>query len=172
MPSRIERHKIVSDEQWHALRRQDVTASVCAALVGWHPRQTLFGLWHRVTGTPLPDEPDNAMMERGRDLEDVVGRRVQKNHPTWRIKKNQHYYRDPDRRLGATPDFHIRTSDGHRGILQAKVVNSPSFARYWDNGASVPKWIVLQTLLECILTRSSFGIIAALVTGDYRHEVR
>jgi predicted phage-related endonuclease len=166
---RVEKRLIVSQQEWASWRQQDVTASVVAALVGLHPNETIYGLWARVTGAPLPDHEDNMMMRRGRRYESLIGEDARAKHPTWKITKNKFYYRDPARRLGATPDFLIRTSDGHRGVLQAKTVLPQIFKQYWSED-DLPMWIKLQTMLEMILTRSSFGIVGVLVVGPYNDD--
>jgi predicted phage-related endonuclease len=166
---RIEKRLIISTDEWLSWRRGDVTAHNVAALVGMHPRETIYGLWSRVTGAPLPDDEDNLLMKRGRRYELLIGEDARAKHPTWKITKNKFYYRDPARRLGATPDFLIRTGDGHRGVLQAKTVVPQIFKQYWSED-DCPLWIKLQVLLEMILTRSSFGIVGALVIGPYNDD--
>ena len=169
MVTRIERLKITSTEEWLAWRERDVTASVAAALFGAHQFETIYGLHARVTGS-MPQKPDSTAMLRGREMQSVVGKQVAREHPNWRIRECRHYYRDPVARLGATPDFFIRTAEGKRGVLQAKTTNPQAFRRSWSD-TTVPGWILIQTLVEMMLTRSSFGVIAALEVGDYKFQL-
>jgi predicted phage-related endonuclease len=164
-PARVERHLIVTHAQWMDLRQHDVTASVVGSLFGVHEYKSLFELWHEITGGPRVTKPPNELMERGTDFEEAIAKRVGREHPEWKIRKARHYYRDSKLRLGATPDFLMTSRDGHRGILQVKTVNPYSFKRRWTETIA-PQWIILQTLTEMILTRSTWGIIVAAEIGD------
>jgi len=165
MPS-IERRPIVSISEWLAWRRQDVTASVVGALFGVHEYKTIFGLHADVTGCGEKITVESGVMERGRDFETGIAKRVAREHPEWKIRSPNAYFRDPALRLGATPDFLIRSRTGHRGVLQVKLVNPFSFRRRWTPDLA-PQWIVLQTLVEMILTRATFGVIAAYESDGY-----
>ena len=92
----IESHKPASHEEWLALRRQDITASVAGALLGVHPKSSPFQLWAEKTGlVPETDDEETPAMKRGRRLEPVVIQIIREEHPTWGIKANPLYYRDP-----------------------------------------------------------------------------
>jgi predicted phage-related endonuclease len=181
-PRRIEKIKIKSFEQWQQLRHRDVTASVVAAVTGFHPYETPAGLWHAKTSDePLKIE-DNPAMRRGRRLERVVAEIFLEENPGWTIKKAHVYLRDPKLRLGATPDFFARDPEGRRVIVQAKTVDPWEFKRGWtvedtDGNPVVrpPLWIILQTLTEAMLSNAHRGIIAALVVDGslplHLHEV-
>jgi len=170
MPNQIEKRLIGSKEEWKAWRRRDVTASVIGALFGVHRYKTVYDLWNDVTGTAPPPLPQNVeLMERGTEFEEAVANIVRREHPEWRIKKARHYYRDPALRMGATPDYLMTNPVGQRGILQVKIVNRWSFNRYWTETVA-PQWIVLQTLTEMILTRSTWGMIVAYEWDDNRHR--
>jgi len=110
----IERIPIESREQWLSLRRQDVTASAAGALLGLHPYISAWSLWAEKTGLVSSDAPMNAAMERGLELEPIAIKRLQKLHPDWNITQPAAYYRDPEARLGATPD--CLATDPERGL--------------------------------------------------------
>jgi predicted phage-related endonuclease len=158
---RIERHVIKNEAQWLALRQTDVTASVVAALFGLHPFETPAGLHAKVSGIVLPARGNSGVLARGRELQELVGRYVQRNHPQWKLRDANVYLRDPTLRLGATPDFFARDLVTRRkGIVEAKTVASAMFRAHWSHGA--PTWISLQTLTCMMLARADFGLIAAL----------
>src|SRR4030095_11106389 len=106
----IERHPITSREEWLRHRQQDVTASVVGALFGVHPYQTPAGLWAEKTGVELPRR-DTAEVRRGGLLEGAIAEAGREERPRWTIHPPREYLRNPDIRLGATPDFAVVDHD-------------------------------------------------------------
>jgi predicted phage-related endonuclease len=157
----IERHEIISREQWLALRRPDVTASVVGALFGAHPYVSALKLYLMHSGIEF-DAPDSRVQRRGRLMEPAVALAVADERPEWRIEKCNHYYRDPELRLGATPDFFILGDPRGLGILQVKTAAPHVFDRDWQEGDEAPFWIQLQALTEAMLTEAAFAVIAVL----------
>jgi len=173
----IERITITSEEQWLELRKQDVTASVVGALAGDHPYVTIYRLNAEKRGVefPAPDR-DNPILRRGRWLEAAFPMAVRERRPDLELKPARIYVRDTDLRFGATPDFFIGGDERGMGVLQAKTVAPHIFARDWDHGREPPRWVVLQTLAEMLLTGAAFGMIAAIVVDPfnmdlYLHEI-
>ena len=122
---------ITSREQWLLLRRADVTANPIGALFGddCHPYRTIASLHAEKTGTNIPGpDPDSEVIERGTELEPFVAAKVAKLRPEWAVTKADHYLRDPDARIGCTPDYYIDGPRG-RGVLQCKTVGSPGESR-------------------------------------------
>lgn len=164
---KIERHKIVSREQWLALRAGDITASVIGALFNVHPFTTPMQVFAEKTGVEGMEDEDSGVMRRGRRLEPVVGACFLEDHPGWRVVKANVYLRAPALRLGATPDFFLVDPSGRRGVLQAKTVTPHGFKRHWTEDTP-PTWVALQCLTEMMLTRRDLGMIAAFVDTGYR----
>ena len=168
----IETIKPRNDAHWHKLRGQDVTASTVGALFGVHPYETLFGLWARKSGLMRPDAGlDNAAMMRGRYLEPVAVQILRDRHPDWTITHNAAenvYYRDPENRVGATPDVIAECPKRGRGIVQIKSVEAGAFRRSWtteDGDVEVPLWIALQATVEAKLTGAVWAAVAPLVVS-------
>jgi predicted phage-related endonuclease len=157
----IERIEITGREQWLALRKNDVTASVVAALFGAHPYVSALKLYLMHSGIEF-DEADNRVFRRGRLMEPAVALAVAEDRPDWRIEKANSYYRDPDLRLGATPDFFIHGDPRGLGTLQTKTAAPGVYQRDWEGGASVPFWVQLQALTEAMLTDAAFAAVAVL----------
>jgi predicted phage-related endonuclease len=157
----IERHQITDREQWLELRKPDVTASRVGALFGAHPYVSALKLYLEKSGVEFPEE-ETPVMRRGRLLEGAVALAVAEDRPHWKISKNNSYFRDPELRLGATPDFLIHNLDRGFGVLQTKTAAPHVFERDWESGKTVPFWITLQVLTEMMLTESQFGAIAVL----------
>lgn len=159
---------------WLRARQRDVTASVVGALFGCHEFITEFELWATKTGRLLKGEDENPAMRRGRLLEPVAVQMLREDHPEWQIDYSteaQTYYRDPDHRLGATPDVIVTCPRRGRGIIQIKSVDSLVFRKKWnpdgiDGAIEPPFWIVLQSVLEAWLTGARWAAIAPLVIGQ------
>jgi predicted phage-related endonuclease len=166
---KIERRKITTRAEWLAWRRQDLTASTIGCLFGLHPYQTLAGLWAEKLGHDFGVK-ETSVMRRGRLLEKVVAEAFLEEHPGWKVIAPGVYLRAPSLRLACTPDFYVIDPQGRRGVLQTKTVSPSVFRKSWDE-TSAPMWINLQTLTETQLSRAAFGMIGALVVGDFTFEL-
>jgi predicted phage-related endonuclease len=158
----IERIEITSREQlFNELRPRNVGASVVGALFGAHPYVSALKLYLMHSGVEF-DEADNRVFRRGRLMEPAVALAVAEDRPDWRIEKCNFYYRDPDLRLGATPDFFIHGDPRGLGTLQTKTAAPGVYQRDWEGGATVPFWVQLQALTEAMLTDAAFAAVAVL----------
>jgi predicted phage-related endonuclease len=166
----IERHPIVDRAEWLEWRKQDVTASRVGALFGAHPYETALRLYAEKRGVEFPNV-DNKTMRRGRWLEPAVATAVEEERPDWKLRAPKVYLRDPELRLGATPDFYIDGDPRGLGVLQCKTVAPSVYARDWLGGSEIPFWITLQTLTEMMLSDAAFGVVAALLVDPHSMEV-
>lgn len=164
----IQRFKIMNREQWFDLRGQDITASVAGALVGVHEYTTAYALWAEKTGRVQRPKGETPQTRRGRLLEPVAVELLGEERPTWKIRKGEHYYRDPSVRLGATPDV-LASIKGRPGIVQVKTVEAGVFRQKWlaeDGVVDVPTWIAIQTIVEAHLTGANWAAVAVMVVGN------
>jgi predicted phage-related endonuclease len=157
---------------WLAARRQDVTASVAGCLLGVHPYTTAYGLWALKSGLVADDDTDNAVLRRGRLLEPVVIEMLREDRPDWTVeyRRDNAYFRDPEARIGATPDaFATRPDIYGRGIVQVKTVADDKFRREWIDAETgeivLPLWIAVQAIVEANLTGASWACVAVMVIG-------
>ena len=164
----IERREVTNRELWLRWRREDLTASDIAAAAGFDPRRSPFSVYAEKTGMVEP-EVDNALMRRGRWLEPAVLAALREQQPTWRIRPANVYLRDPDSRLGATPDAVAVVPDIGLVNAQLKVVSRPVFERDWADG--VPIYYEIQTIVEGLLTEAKMSVIAALVIDTFNAEL-
>lgn len=184
VPAGIERHAVdpVGDrEAWLALRRRDVTASQVAALLGKHEYSTPYELYAQKVGL-LPDEEveptidENSIslppMLRGSALEPSVPGILHMLRPQWTIAPAGYYYRDPTVRIGATPDFWAVDPDRPGfGSIQVKTCDRTTFTKKWraegePRGEIAPvDYILVQAVVEAVLTGASWVEVAVLVTG-------
>jgi hypothetical protein len=156
---------------WLKARGQDVTASVVGALFGAHPYVTPYELWAIKSGrVPRADE-ETVAMRRGRLLEPVAVAILREENPDWQIDHNaaeNTYFRDPERRLGATPDVIVNCPRRGKGVVQIKSVEAGVFRRGWldhEGNPEAPLWIALQATLEAHLTGARWAAVMPLVIG-------
>jgi putative phage-type endonuclease len=97
--------KTGTEAEWLAARRQGVTASEIAVVMGLSPYDSPFALYHRKRGD-LPETEDTDAMERGRILEPYIADRFAKLHPEFTVMGDgRALYAHPDRPWQmATPD--------------------------------------------------------------------
>lgn len=165
----IETIKITSREQWLSARKQDVTASAAAALLGEHPYLTPFELWALKMGK-IDDPEDTPAMKRGRLLEPVAIELMKERHPDWEFQLPGVYLRDPARRLGATPDLYARRPDGSMVNCQIKTADHWAFKANWfdknTQSVDLPTWISFQTMIETELSLAEAGMVALMTIGN------
>jgi len=166
----IERKTITTREEWLAWRKEDVTASQVGALFNCHAYVTPLRLYAEKCGTEFIVE-DNLAMRRGRWLEPAVAKAVEEVRPDWKLEQATEYLRDPDLRMGATPDFYIHGDPRGLGVLQAKSVAPSVYAREWNDGKEVPLWIILQAVQEGMLAGADFVVVAALLVDAHNMDV-
>ena len=177
----IERIPVTDREQWLALRKNDITASDVAAVCGEGMYGSAAKVWAEKRGVIQPAELNEAM-KRGHWGEAAVFEALQWERPTWELRRAKIYMRDPDARLGATPDG-AAIIPGRDGvcIIQAKVVALPVFKRDWlliegDNPetgeAEPPIGYQLQTTTENMLAEATVGILAVLIVDTFKWTLR
>ena len=164
----IQRIPITDRKQWLDLRKKDVTASAVGCLLDVHDYLTPLELWAHKTGR-LGDAEDNPAMKRGRLLEPVAIELIREKHPDWAIWIPREYLRDPDRRIGATPDLYVKKPDGRTGIVQIKTTADLIFKQKWQDKDTrdivLPLWIAVQAMTEQELSGADFAIVALMVVG-------
>src|SRR5262245_60978416 len=107
----ITEHPLPAGLRLHPLRAQDLTASDLGAAFGCDAYKTQLQLYAEKTGQLQP-QADNNQMRRGRWLETAVLHAIRETHPDWDVRPVERYLRDPDLRLGATPDYFADIGDG------------------------------------------------------------
>lgn len=156
---------------WLAARARDVTASVVGALFGEHEFTTIYQLWALKTGRDRRDDEETPAIRRGRLLEQVAVQLLREQYPSWTITHNAAeniYFRDPEARLGATPDVIVDAPGRGKGVVQVKSVEASAFRRKWldeDGNVEAPLWIALQATLEAHLTGCQWAAVAPLVVS-------
>lgn len=163
----VERIPITDREQWLGLRRRDVTASAAAALLGVHPYQTPYGLAAEKLGWLSDQVAEKGAILRGNRLEAVVINEIAIARPDWQLARGDAYFRDPDARLGGTPDTYATDAEGRAGTVQIKTVADTIFARKWkqDGELVLPPWIAVQANVEAHLIGARWAAVGVMVVG-------
>ena len=166
----IERRAITDRDTWLAWRKADLTASDLGAVAGLDPWRTALQVYAEKAG--LIQTSENNIMRRGRWLEAAVMAAIREQHPELTLKPAGVYLRDPELRLGASPDcVAVERDDPDTLInLQLKVVARPTFERDWPDD-TVPTRYQLQTLAEAMLLDAPRNMIAALVLDTYSADL-
>jgi len=132
----IECYPIASREEWLAQRRQDLTASDIPAICGIHPSRSPLQVYAQKKG--LIHSVENNLMRRGRWFQPAILMALRERHPELNIWEPNCYYRDPETRIGATPDFFSCPLSSHdfgdtapTAVIEGKVVSAPIFRESW-----------------------------------------
>ncbi|HXF44888.1 MAG TPA: YqaJ viral recombinase family protein [Burkholderiaceae bacterium] len=179
-----------SEQHWLDLRTQDVTSTESAALLGLHPRLTLFELHQRKAGRYDVAFEATERTKWGTRLEEAIARGVGEDYAV-KVRRASYYARHDDCRMGSSFDYEIvgidsvgrnayiselvdLYEDHGPGVLEIKNVDALVFLKDWlveknDDGAvsiEAPVYIEvqLQHQLECV--NREWGVIAALVGGN------
>jgi len=177
----IERIQITSRDQWLALRRQDITASAIGSLLGVHEYTSAYTTWALKSGKIAEDVETSPAMERGLLLEPVALKLLKRERPKWKLEWNGTpgemsgiYFRDPEHRIGATPDCFAIDPDRGPGVIQVKTVEKNIFRKKWfqsdgeEDGPpelTPPLWIVVQAIVEAHLTGAKWAAVMPIVVG-------
>jgi predicted phage-related endonuclease len=163
--------------QWLKTRMQDVTGSDVGALFGCHPWKTVADLYAEKIGAyPSPDEAPAGPKARGTRLEKFVAGEIADRNPEWTVVKETDYYRDPETRLGGTPDYELYTSapnPGSRCVLEIKTVAERDFKNIWKDPSCPeapplpPVWILLQATTYMYLTGAPAAKIGVMPIGEW-----
>jgi putative phage-type endonuclease len=163
--------KFETEAEWLEARKQYVTASEIACVVGLDAYKSPLRLYHEKRGEiDPPDLSGNAAVQAGKALEGTIldiyqqeaGRKVDRCEP-FRLFVNSDYPM-----IAATPDgFDWRDEIEQEGVVDAKNIGL-RMAKHWDDGA--PEGYRLQIHQQMIVTGAKCGSLAALIGGqDFRY---
>jgi len=170
----IEQWEITDREAWLARRQQDIGASEIGALLGVSDYETPYSLWTRKSGLIERDQDRTVITEekitlsplgRGLALEPLAIDLARQLKPKWTIKRGTTYFRDPDARLGATPDAFANDPDRGFGLIQFKSIEPSVFRQKWinaDGEIEAPLEYVVQVNQEAMLTGAAWAVIGVM----------
>lgn len=153
--------------EWLAARRQHVTGSEIAALLGLHPWKSPYAVWAEKTGRKVGnDDLDSAVLHRGRRLEGLAAEMAAEALPPGtKIERNtvNEYYWHPGLRIGATPDIKAH-NEMSLGAVELKSIEAGVYARRWPHGEP-PLYVALQVLTAAKLLGAQWAAVGALRVG-------
>lgn len=149
------KHIVKTEEEWHKLRRQCITASEAAVLVGADPYSSPASLRNPSTFT------GNAFTRVGQMLEpivvnvtnEVLGTRFQLFETDDGSKE---FYTEGH--LGATPDAH----QDRKILLECKTTRPQTYIKY---GAVPPSKYLVQLIVQLMCTGLDEGYLAIMSTN-------
>lgn len=149
------------DATWKALRRQGITASELAALVGASPHTSPFALWHakRLGWELAVDEA----MEWGTRLEDAVAQKLRDERPDLVVARPRHrlWRSGMWPWLMATPDFVAVDKAGNVYPVECKT--DQGGAEWGRSGTDqVPRHHLIQIRTQCELFGAAAGLVLRL----------
>lgn len=163
----IEHHPIIDRPSWLAMRRQDLTASDLGAVAGVDEYRTALSVFTEKRGMGMMSE--SAMMRRGRWLEFAAAAAIIESNPNWRVIDPRVYIRDPEIRLGCTPDRIAEDEDAPGLInLQIKSISRPTFEKW---AGEPPLSYMLQTCAEGMLLEARISYLCVFVISTYEAEL-
>lgn len=163
----------LSDDDWKAMRREDVTSTEVAQVFNQSPYGTAFELWHKKRGNLPGDVPENARMTWGKRLQAAIIAGIAEDM-SWTVKPlTGAYVRNPEFRIGCTPDATVTDINRGRGMLEIKTVDWIEFKEKWgkadDGSIQAPIHIELQLQTQMLVTGTTWGAIGVLVGGNDLH---
>ena len=103
-------------EKWLEFRRQHITASDAAAIMGKSPFSTPLGVWMEKTGRKQSkDQEDRDMLDWGNDLEEVAIRRVERECVVGVEPTDEIFVHSEHDWLSCTPDGFYKVVAEHWG---------------------------------------------------------
>jgi putative phage-type endonuclease len=170
-----------SEAEWLEARRQGVTASEIAVILGLSPYSSPYALYHQKTGT-LPPQEDSAVMERGRVLEPYIAGKFAEMHPELALMgSGRELFAHSSRRWQlATPDRFAsealkcppaKSAYGTPvGVVECKVDGGSD--EWGEEGTDeIPVHYRAQVLWQCDVMNVSRWYAAALRVRDWRIRV-
>ena len=177
--TKIEVRPIEDRASWLEWREDDVTASVGACLFGAdvYPYSTAYQLWATKSGLVKTEPIDPKLARRGHYIEKIAPEIIAEERPDWHVVPNPYYYRDPEARIGATPDLWARRPDIEgAGVVDVKSVGPRTFQRWRDRDTGdteLPVWMAIQVNIQAALVGEywgsepvTWGAVLAITIGD------
>jgi len=164
-----------SEAEWLAARRQGITASEIAIVMGLSPYSSPFALYHQKLGQ-LPDVEETDAMQLGSYMESFIAERFAERHPDWYIHGDgRELYAHPDQPWQmATPDrlvyeAHRPQAGRELAVLECKIDGGSD--EWGEDGTDqIPVHYRCQVLWQMDVMGVTAGYVACLLWN--RRKVR
>ena len=172
---KVEVYSEYNHDEWLALRHQDVTASKIGALFGCHDYSSELQLYAEKCQLKPQSIADNGPLRRGRWFEAAAFEALPEFRPGWtEITRSSIYIRDPENRIGCTPDGTFVDENGEFGVAQVKTLSRQKWREEWradGDEIKVPFWITLQAFVEATLMNASKAAIVAFLADEFNPDM-
>lgn len=150
------------DPRWHEYRRELVTATTAAQLLGVHRFGSLLGTYMRMRGMePDGDDGDRSFLDWGTDMEESVV--VNMRRRGFAVERAAMLLRSVAYPwMGATIDGWV-TEGGARLPFEIKTTRSREQAKAWEEGT--PPDVRAQVQHQLIVSCASRALVAVVIYG-------
>lgn len=164
-------HMRLSEADWLAERKKDITSTEVAALFGLSPYMSAFELWHAKANIAHTEFETTERILWGNRLQDAIAVGIAEDEGLTIEPLALHYSRVLPTRLGSSFDYLIAGSKRHgatRGLLEIKKVDEFIFKNQWcvDGVEEAPAHIEIQIQTQFECRDFDWGIIGVLIGGN------
>lgn len=159
-------YKFTTEKEWLSARKQDITSTELAALMGMSEYKSRLKLWMIKAGKIEDDFVETRFTRWGKRLQLAIGQGISEDEGWECYDLTNYYLRDEDARIGASMDFRIIRPDGVAGLLETKSTGFFDEEMGWTKTrAPVDYEFQIQGQVNLAVSegeRISLGIIGAL----------
>lgn len=113
-------HKFTNEKEWLEARKQDITSTELAALMGMSEYKSRLKLWMIKAGKIEDDFVETRFTKWGKRLQLAIGQGISEDEGFECFDLTGFYLRDEESRLGASMDFKVICPQRGPGLLETK----------------------------------------------------
>lgn len=163
--------KFQTEAEWLEARKQDVTSTDMAALLGLSKFKSRFALWHeKKSGIVANEFVENERTKWGKRLQNTIASGICQDEAWEGTDLGLFYIRDESLRMACSLDVNVECPVRGHGLLEVKNVGLDAFSASWTED-NAPAYYEVQLMMELHLARRAgidvtWGAIGALVGGN------
>lgn len=163
--------KFQTEDEWLEARKQDVTATDVAAMLGLSKFKSRFALWHeKKTGIVANEFVENDRTKWGKRLQNTIAQGICEDQGWQGEDLGLFYIRDDELNLGCSLDVLADCPVRGKGLMEVKNVGNDAFSASWSE-TEAPAYYETQLMHELHMANKAgiplqWGVIAALVGGN------
>ncbi|MDX9690518.1 MAG: YqaJ viral recombinase family protein [Alphaproteobacteria bacterium] len=162
--------KFATESEWLEGRKNDVTSTDMAALLGLSKWKSRFALWHEKKSGIAPEFIENERIVWGRRLQNVIAHGICEDEGWKGEDLGLFYIRDESLRMGCSLDVKVECPVRGTGLFEVKNIGLDAFAAGWTEDEA-PAYYETQLQLELHMANKaglniSWGCLGALVGGN------
>lgn len=146
--------EIDSESHWHELRAGCIGASEIGALFDdGHPFTSRHALWSRLKGL-LPGMEVNPLMERGKEMEPLITKNIERTFGVPMLKCNQHHTHPDYPWLACSLDYYALDHPDGEGPAGVQIKNVVHGQDKWSP-TRAPDYVEFQVQQEMLVTNAA-----------------